>query len=429
MRRLLSSVLVCFGWWAMAAPAAWAQTAWPGYMHALKPDVSDSPVPALLPADVAVAAPDAALSAARRRWSGLWQGWACAGQACDVRVAVERVAERDATVVYAGASATGTVVHRGEAQFVGDELQLPLPTGARLVLRLRADGDMELSLWRPEAQLRAAGVLTQRPLDRPWRRTVESLPTPWTHEGQPVALVVVVYQPPQGAGPWPTLVFNHGSTGNGDRPELFGHLNTSPDLARFFTRQGWQVVLAQRRGRGGSGGLYDEGFRPDRSRYSCDPQDSLPGFERALDDLHLVMQAVAARPDVDPARILLGGVSRGGVLSAAYAGLHPQAAVGVINFVGGWVGDRCAAAQQINPVLFRRAAAYPRPMLWLYASRDSFYGLSHSRANFEAFQAAGGQGRFVAYEMPAGQDGHHIAGRPDLWQADLDAYLRAAVQR
>lgn len=421
------SLFAWLGAWALAAPAALAQTAWPSYMHGLTPDVSASPVSAALPADVAVLAPDAALSEARRRWSGLWQGWACAAQACDVRVAVERVSEHQATLVYAGASATGTVVHRGEALFVADELHLPLPNSGRLVLRLRADGDMELSLWRPETQLRSAGVLTQRPLEAPWRRTVESLATPWTHEGRPVSLVMVVYQPLQGAGPWPTLVFNHGSTGNGDRPELFGSVVTSLELARHFTRLGWQVVFPQRRGRGGSGGLYDEGFRPDRSRYSCDPHDALPGAERALDDLHVVMQAVATRPDVDPTRIMLGGVSRGGVLAAAYAGLHPNAAAGVVNVVGGWVGERCAAAPQINQALFRRGAAYPRPMLWLYASRDSFYSLRHSRANFEAFQAAGGQGRFVAYELPAGQEGHLIAGRPDLWRADLVDYVGAAV--
>lgn len=79
--------------------------------------------------------------------------------------------------------------------------------------------------------------------------------------------------------------------------------------------------------------------------------------QRALEGLHLVMQHVAARPDVDNRRVLLSGISRGGILASAYAGQHPQAAVGVINFVGG-------------------------------------------------------------------QNGHYIAGRPDLWRTDVDAYLR-----
>jgi dienelactone hydrolase len=382
---------------------------------------------AVLPADVTITPPGADVPAARARWSGRWQGWACMGKACDIKVAVERMQGEGATVVYSGASATGANLHRGEAEFVGDELHLRLAAGAKLVLRLRADGDMEMSLWRPDTRLLSAGVLTQRPLQAPYVRSVEQLATPWTHEGQPVALAVIVYRPTSGAGPWPTLVVNHGSTGNGDRPQLFPLVFTSGAIARHFTQQGWQVIFPQRRGRGGSGGLYDEGFAPDRSGYSCDPRHSLPGFDRAIEDVDLVMQHVFARPDVDARRVLISGISRGGILATAYAGLHPQRLAGVINFVGGWMGDGCAQVVQINPVLFRRGAGYPRPTLWLYGTGDSFYKLPHSRANFEAFRAAGGQGRFIAYEMPAGQNGHFIADRPDLWQGDVDSYVREAT--
>ncbi|MCD6079358.1 MAG: hypothetical protein K0R89_3302, partial [Ramlibacter sp.] len=349
--------------------------------------------------------------------------WACAGHVCDIRIAVERIQGDTATVAYAGASASGSNVHRGDARFVGDELHLRLHTGAKLALRLRGDGDMEMSLWRPDTELRAAGVLTQRPLGPPRLRTDERLATPWTHEGQSVSLLLVVYRPDTGRGPWPTLVVNHGSTGDGNRPELFAHTYTSLDIVRQFTQRGWQVIFPQRRGRGGSGGLYDEGFEADRSRYSCDPARSLAGFDRAMEDLHLVMQHVLARPDVDAHRVVLTGVSRGGILAAAYAGQYPQQVKGVINFVGGWMGDRCRNVEQINPVIFRRASAYPGPTLWLYGSRDSFYSLRHSRSNFEAFQSAGGKGRFVAYDLPSGQNGHFIAGRPDLWEADVQGYL------
>jgi dienelactone hydrolase len=408
--------------WSMGA--AQAQTQWPDYIHTLKPDWSESPVAAVLPAGVVIAAPGSEVPAARARFSGNWQGWACPSQSCDVRVAVERLHADGATVAYAGADATGRLAHRGEAQFVAEELHLRLHTGARLVLRLRADGDMEMTLWRADAKLMASGVLTQRPLGPQRLRSVESLATPWTHQGQAVALTMVVYRPDGGPGPWPTVVMNHGSTGWGDRPERFGHVFTSLGLVRHFTQRGWQVIFPQRRGRGGSGGLYDEGFTPDRAHYSCDPQLSIPGFDRALEDLHLVMQHVLARPDVDARRVLLSGMSRGGILATAYAGLHPQQVAGVINFVGGWLGDICRQLDAINPMLFRRGATYPRAMLWLYGNVDSFFPLSHARANFAAFSAAGGQGRFVVYELPQGQDGHYIDGRPELWQGDVDEYLR-----
>ena len=44
--------------------------------------------------------------------------------------------------------------------------------------------------------------------------------------------------------------------------------------------------MPARRGRGGSEGAHDEGFELDRTRgYSCDPALSIPGADRALDDI------------------------------------------------------------------------------------------------------------------------------------------------
>ena len=81
-----------------------------------------------------------------------------------------------------------------------------------------------------------------------------------------------------------------------------------------------------------------------------------------MEDLDAVMAHLRAQPDVDTGRLLIGGVSRGGILSVAYAGLRPGQFQGVLNFVGGWVGDRCFAADQVNPVAFRRGAAAGKPM-------------------------------------------------------------------
>lgn len=56
-----------------------------------------------------------------------------------------------------------------------------LRTSARLALRLRPDSDMEMSLWRPDAQLMSMGVLSRRPA--PYLRQVEWVQTPWTENG------------------------------------------------------------------------------------------------------------------------------------------------------------------------------------------------------------------------------------------------------
>jgi dienelactone hydrolase len=158
-------------------------------------------------------------------------------------------------------------------------------------------------------------------------------------DGQTVRLEMRIYKPAR-AGPVPTLVFNHGSTGRD--PRLFTRPLDVPALAQFFVQRGWAVVMPARRGRAGSEGLYDEGFALDRALgYTCDPAQSLPGADRALRDIAAAMDAILAMPFVDRDRVIIGGQSRGGILSVAYAGQQPEQIKGVINFVGGWLGTGC----------------------------------------------------------------------------------------
>lgn len=69
------------------------------------------------------------------------------------------------------------------------------------------------------------------------------------------------------------------------------------------------VAFQQRRGRGQSDGQYDEGFKPDRSAYSCNEDLALGGTERALDDLNVITDWIRSRADVDTTRMLVGGTS------------------------------------------------------------------------------------------------------------------------
>ena len=73
---------------------------------------------------------------------------------------------------------------------------------------------------------------------------------------------------------------------------------------------------------------------------------------------------------------MMVGVSRGGILSITYAGMHPQEVAGVINFVGGWSGERCQFPN--NNTLFKRGAKFPCETLWLYGDDDPFFP-SHIR--------------------------------------------------
>jgi predicted esterase len=121
---------------------------------------------------------------------------------------------------------------------------------------------------------------------------------------------------------------------------------------------------------------------------------------------------------VDQSQLAIGGVSRGGILSIAYAGMRPATFQGAINFNGGWLGRGCATHEIVNPVIFERGAPAGISTLWLHGSYDQYYRIGHCRENFERFLSAGGQGKFIAAPM-----GHALLFKPALWKNHLDHYM------
>jgi dienelactone hydrolase len=130
------------------------------------------------------------------------------------------------------------------------------------------------------------------------------------------------------------------------------------------------------------------------------------------------------RQDVAPGPVLMGGQSRGGVLSVAYAGKHPKETLGVINFVGGWLSEGCPVAESVNQTLFERGAGFGVPTIWLYGQGDHYYSIAHSRKNFASFEEAGGNGKFFEFDTPSGV-GHNVIHYPDLWSGPVDEYLNS----
>ncbi|KQV12578.1 dienelactone hydrolase [Rhizobium sp. Root1203] len=236
--------------------------------------------------------------------------------------------------------------------------------------------------------------------------------------GQADARLEVVLAKPQSDGPHPTVVFNHGSTGRGDNKSLYSRTVCPAAAANYFVEKGWMILFPQRRGRGKSGGGYGEGLAPDGSGYSCNVEIAVAGFERAVEDVDAVVRHLRERSDVDQDRLVIGGVSRGGILSVAYAGMRPNTFRGAINFNGGWLGRGCPCHEIVNPSLFERGAPAEAPTLWLHGIRDLYYSIEHCRANFETYLSAGGKGNFVAAQM-----GHALLFKPALWERHLDQYL------
>lgn len=424
---------------AGGAAVAWPLRAW----AAEGDDVVVDGVP--LPSDASVAVVPPSGTDLQQRWSGVWVG-AWNGIFKHILL-VERIgADGAAGVVYAVGDNPydGSRGRWTRLDAVASERTLTVTGEAfTAVYGMDDDGEALNAVYQRAGHLARADMsrtdlasLTLSSLSGPdsviaWSRGVsEMLETDLREDGGLVRLEAIIFKP-AGRGPFPLAVINHGSTGKFLNLELARHAWVSLELADFLNKRGWLVAFPQRRGRGKSDGLYDEGIRRAdqasnrlglKSEYACDADIALSGADRALGDIEAAVACLSRRQDVVPGAMLIGGQSRGGVLSVAYAGMHPEQSLGVVNFAGGWLGESCPVAEAVNQALFARGGRDGRPTIWLYGHGDPFYSIAHSRKNFTAFEQSGGQGQFIAFDVP-GDQGHEVVHYPDLWAAPVGDYL------
>jgi pimeloyl-ACP methyl ester carboxylesterase len=110
------------------------------------------------------------------------------------------------------------------------------------------------------------------------------------------------------------------------------------------------------------------------------------------------------------------------MLSVAYAGRHPQKVAGVINFAGGWWGERMPT-REFNFDQFRQAGRSAKaPMLWMYGTNDSYYSPKFIQRCFDAFRNHGGKGELIEVPDVPG-DGHFLVSWPDRWRPAVSTYL------
>ncbi len=379
-----------------------------------------------LPSDASVALVPKSATDLQRRWSGVWAG-AWNGDLKHVLL-VERIGEDGAAgIVYAEADNLYSGLHarwwRLDAAVSGRTLTVRAPLFTA-TYDMDDDGQLK-AVFKGSRMARAAmsraelASLTRPDAAVAWSRgTSELLQTDLLEDGNPIRLETVIFKPP-GPGPFPLAVFNHGSIGRYATPGLVKQTWVSLEVADFLNKQGWLVAFPQRRGRGKSDGLYEE----ERNSFG-DTDRAVSGADRALTDVNAAIAVLRRRQDVGPGPVLIGGQSRGGVLSIAYAGMHPEQIMGVINFVGGWFGEKYAGAELVNQTLFERGARYHQPTIWLYGQGDIYYSIDHSRKNFAAFEKAGGQGKFIEFDVPS-DVGHNVIHYPDLWAGPIGDYLNS----
>jgi pimeloyl-ACP methyl ester carboxylesterase len=153
--------------------------------------------------------------------------------------------------------------------------------------------------------------------------------------------------------------------------------------------------------------------------------DGNPSEAALFADALVVFDALARRPDVDPARIVLVGRSLGSGVAVYVAAERPVAAVVLISPYDSMtaVGQRHYPWLPVGRLLkhpFDSASRAPRiraPLLAIAGGHDRIIPPAHSRKLVAAW---GGPKRFVELEEA---DHNDLSGAPKYWPA-IDGFLR-----
>jgi dienelactone hydrolase len=251
------------------------------------------------------------------------------------------------------------------------------------------------------------------------RRQVWLVPS--TDPGQ--LMRTTVLRPP-GAGPFPLLIMNHGTTMSAPQRADFPMLEFEA-AARWFVTQGFVVVAPQRTGHGETGGLFFE------SQRVCEVAHFRAAGLAAAGNILATINYMLTQPFVQQSKVVVLGQSAGGWSSLALASLNPPMVRAVIDFVGGRGGhfegkpnNNCHPDHLVEAAgKFGSTARIPT--LWIYFENDTFFGPALSKRMVAAWRAAGGAAEY--HLLPSfGEDGHFFIHHPDavpIWAPIVQEFL------
>lgn len=258
----------------------------------------------------------------------------------------------------------------------------------------------------------------------------EVITLPLTIDGSVYQVVTHVYKP-QGAGPFPLVIFSHGRAPlQADRdklqsPVLVGHAN-------YWLRKGVAVVAPVRPGYGETGGADRENSlaRWNGSTCTSDPDFTKVG-RNASEVVALVHGWAIQQPWVRKDRILLEGQSVGGLTTVAASVLNLPGVIASVNFAGGAGGyPAVSPGKSCKPEnLTKTYAGFGQlvkiPSLWLYAENDQFWGAEAPQRWHAAYSAGGSDTVLIQTGPLPDHDGHSLlAYGGKLWSVPLDAFVR-----
>jgi carboxymethylenebutenolidase len=227
---------------------------------------------------------------------------------------------------------------------------------------------------------------------------------------------------PQGAGPFPAIIWNHGSE------KLPGQ---QPELARFYTKLGFVFFLPHRHGQGRSPGAYIQDLI---EKYAASEKDRTL-FQKYVVRLHeeYNLDVVAAvewlkgQPFVDQQHMVMSGCSYGGIqtLLTAEKGLGLRAFAPFAPAAKSW-GNTELRKRLLEAVLGAKA-----PLFLIQAQNDFSLGPSEVLGPMIKRKAPPNQARIYPPYGTTPEEGHWDfatkEGGIDIWGPDVLAFFQAVI--
>jgi dienelactone hydrolase len=244
----------------------------------------------------------------------------------------------------------------------------------------------------------------------------------YTHDG--LKLEAYLYKP-GGAGPFPLIVYNHGSAPPGDEAKEW----PAPYIARLFVPAGYALLVPERRGYGKSEGVaFSTAIGDDRGPRFVERQQQEAG------DINAAVDYVLTQPDtsIDRTRVAIMGYSFGGIVTTLAASRSDRYAAFIVQAPGALNWNRSEA---LRPAL-TEAAARIRVSAWCAVAENDATTES-ARQICAVIAKAGASTTLKIYppftgggERPGNPPGHALFGPRgvDVWRQDLLTFLASALR-
>jgi dienelactone hydrolase len=222
---------------------------------------------------------------------------------------------------------------------------------------------------------------------------------------------------PEGTGPFPLVVLNHGtSIGVDGRKTTYVWKKQS----KFFVDRGYVVVIPMRKGYGKSEGrIITDTSCKDADWYHIIEEDSL--------DVEKTIEFMKLQPYIRKDKIVVMGQSTGGAVSIAIGSKNIPGVVGVINFAGGrgFSAQRTLCNQDsLIAAMGYFGEKFTVPSLWIYAENDKYFPPAISKQMYARFSEHGKNSKYIL-KPSFGNDGHAFfhKGEPAQWEKEVDEFL------